>query len=596
MCNEDKLNSNSVNLVFYRSISNVGVMAGENRPIAMKSDLTLESHFSLESLEKVSDCNLVILRNVFKEECARSLADEVTNLRFTYSNNDLHSMSQTDDFSNLDDLPKFCSQFLQFLHTSALGSVLSESFGLDKVSRITTTASLYKQNDYLLCHDDQVGDRSVAFIFYLTENWESSDGGQLKFFSYDKFKNEPLVDSYRKILVPEFNAMALFLVNDSSFHEVEQVFGTKPRISINGWFHTDNPLVTGTSRNSPGLNKNVEPQRLFLKAPLFTFAEPLSDLLAKGILSPEYRAPVTWKQMAKVISSQPRLFGYDFLASKFSKEVANELSSCTSWSFTGPPFRRRYETLEVINGDSGIFVEDDHSNKLNVLLNFLRSSSWLQFLCSVTNLDLAVLEEGLVPPTCMVEVQRWQTGCYTALAAHDIVQAQPSVEISLFFNVDTSTSFQERADKGNESIIHILKNNESRIQKRLETISVIKKKAAILRWRFQNRKINSIRASSQRKTEHSKKVPAYVMLSKNVIRRLHQSVDNKMERIKEYRKSRGTDEVAFVTPTENSIFLSLNSKNTNKYTSFLLKNNQDDNSIKYHCVNVTYLTASSFDD
>lgn len=568
-------------------------MVGEN--YTMKSDSTLESQFSSESLEKVLDCNLVIFRTIFKEEWVRSLAEEVSNLRFTYSNNDLHSMSQTEDFSNLNDLPKLCSQFLEFMHTSAMGSVLRESFGLDKVSRVTMTASLYKQNDYLLCHDDQVGDRSVAFIFYLTENWELSDGGQLKFFSFDKCKNEPLVDSYRKILVPEFNSMALFLVNDSSFHEVEQVFGTKPRISINGWFHSDNPLVTGTSRNSLGSNKNFEPQHLFLKAPLFTFAEPLSDLLAKGILSPEYSAPVTWKQIAKVISSQPRLFVNNFLASKFSKEVANELSSCKSWSFKGPPFRRRYETLEVKNGDSGIFVEDDHSNKLNVLLNFLRSSAWLRFLCSVTNLDLAVLEEGLVPPTCMVEVQRWQTGCYTVLAANDIVQDQPSVEISLFFNVDMSTSSLERADKGNGSIVHILNNNEAMTQKRLETISLIKKNA-ILRRQFQNRKFNSIRASSHQKREHSKKIPAYVTLTKNVMRRLHQSVDNKMERIKEYRKSRATDEVAFVTPSENSIFLSLNSKNTNKYSSYLLKNNQDDNSIKYHCVNVTYLTASSFDD
>lgn len=568
-------------------------MVGENN--TMNSDLTLESQFSSESLERVSDCNLVIFRTIFKEEWARSLAEEVLNLRFSYSNNDLHSMSQTEDFSNLNDLPELCSQFLEFMHTSAMGSVLRESFGLDKVSRVTMTASLYKQNDYLLCHDDQVGDRSVAFIFYLTENWELSDGGQLKFFSFDKCKNEPLVDSYRKMLVPEFNSMALFLVNNSSFHEVEQVFGTKPRISINGWFHSDNPLVTGTSRNSLGSNKNFEPQQLFLKAPLFTFAEPLSDLLAKGILSPEYSAPVIWKQIAKVISSQPRLFVNNFLASRFSKEVANELSSCTSWSFKGPPFRRRYETLEVKNGDSGIFVEDDHSNKLNVLLNFLRSSAWLRFLCSVTNLDLAVLEEGLVPPTCMVEVQRWQTGCYTVLAANDIVQDQPSVEISLFFNVDMSTSSLERADKGNGSIVHIVNNNEAMTQKKLETISVIKK-AAILRRQFQNRKINSIRASSHQKREHSKKIPAYVTLTKNVMRRLHQSVDNKMERIKEYRKSRAIDEFAFVTPSENSIFLSLNSKNTNKYSSYLLKNNQDDNSIKYHCVNVTYLTASSFDE
>ena len=31
--------------------------------------------------------------------------------------------------------------------------------------------------DYLLCHDDQLGRRRFAFIYYLTSQWNKEDGG-----------------------------------------------------------------------------------------------------------------------------------------------------------------------------------------------------------------------------------------------------------------------------------------------------------------------------------------------------------------------------------------------------------------------------------
>ena len=33
--------------------------------------------------------------------------------------------------------------------------------------------------DYLLCHDDQLEGRRVAFIFYLVQDWTAQDGGEL---------------------------------------------------------------------------------------------------------------------------------------------------------------------------------------------------------------------------------------------------------------------------------------------------------------------------------------------------------------------------------------------------------------------------------
>lgn len=43
--------------------------------------------------------------------------------------------------------------------------------------------------DYLLCHDDQLENRKIAFILYLTENeWSEKDGGQLELFKCDSGK------------------------------------------------------------------------------------------------------------------------------------------------------------------------------------------------------------------------------------------------------------------------------------------------------------------------------------------------------------------------------------------------------------------------
>lgn len=39
--------------------------------------------------------------------------------------------------------------------------------------------------DVLLCHDDELEGRRIAFILYLVPPWEKSDGGTLDLFSTD---------------------------------------------------------------------------------------------------------------------------------------------------------------------------------------------------------------------------------------------------------------------------------------------------------------------------------------------------------------------------------------------------------------------------
>ena len=65
-------------------------------------------------------------------------------------------------------------------------------------------------SDVLLCHDDELEGRRIAFILYLTEDeWNESDGGTLDLFSVDGI--------VRKII--SFSSICLILVksvNDNS--------------------------------------------------------------------------------------------------------------------------------------------------------------------------------------------------------------------------------------------------------------------------------------------------------------------------------------------------------------------------------------------
>ena len=76
---------------------------------------------------------------------------------------------------------------------------------------------MYTFSDRLLCHDDKCGDRHIAFILYLVEDWNEKDGGALQLFSSD---NDGYPDKIVQSLYPQLNTMVFFEVSHSSFHQV----------------------------------------------------------------------------------------------------------------------------------------------------------------------------------------------------------------------------------------------------------------------------------------------------------------------------------------------------------------------------------------
>jgi Rps23 Pro-64 3,4-dihydroxylase Tpa1-like proline 4-hydroxylase len=79
--------------------------------------------------------------------------------------------------------------------------------------------------DYLLCHDDRVDDRSVAFIYYLNYDWLPEWGGTLDVYSVDDMN---CATEIVQNINPEFNSLIFFPVEKYTYHQVRHhVFNLK---------------------------------------------------------------------------------------------------------------------------------------------------------------------------------------------------------------------------------------------------------------------------------------------------------------------------------------------------------------------------------
>lgn len=55
----------------------------------------------------------------------------------------------------------------------------------DTLVRKKFNHKIFVTADVLLCHDDELEGRRIAFILYLVPPWDTADGGALDLFSMD---------------------------------------------------------------------------------------------------------------------------------------------------------------------------------------------------------------------------------------------------------------------------------------------------------------------------------------------------------------------------------------------------------------------------
>jgi prolyl 3-hydroxylase /prolyl 3,4-dihydroxylase len=187
-----------------------------------------------------------------------------------FKESDLFKVFQSIDLANLkSDDPTTSSnlpsvmKLRSLLYSTEFRNFIEDMNGLPRNTlsdKVDCACNCHMTGCHLLCHDDVIGTRKVSYILYLTENdpvWDSFEGGALEL--YDSFAEDMTTNSTDnasadqqtkhsrrrtpatvpcQFILPVCNTLAFFVVEPGcSFHAVQEVFGDRPRLSLQGWYH-----------------------------------------------------------------------------------------------------------------------------------------------------------------------------------------------------------------------------------------------------------------------------------------------------------------------------------------------------------------------
>ena len=173
-----------------------------------------------------------VLPSFLIESKARALLAALKEETFTYKNSDLFSLNQTADFSSVKN--ELLRSFYVLASSKEFAVFMHEITGLEvKPGALDLAGSLYLSGDYLLCHDDQVEDRKIAYVLYLSEGFGERDGAEFIVFNNEHKRPTTIAHVYP----PEWNTLMLFEVGPLSYHMVGENCSSKKRYAIGGWLH-----------------------------------------------------------------------------------------------------------------------------------------------------------------------------------------------------------------------------------------------------------------------------------------------------------------------------------------------------------------------
>uniref|UniRef100_A0A3Q1C5Q0 Prolyl 3-hydroxylase OGFOD1 n=1 Tax=Amphiprion ocellaris TaxID=80972 RepID=A0A3Q1C5Q0_AMPOC len=421
---------------------------------AVKEAWRSRSHYSHGDLEL--DCHPFphcIIKNFLSSETfAENLQRELLGLNFHEKSNDLYKFKQSDD------LRKRTEPHIAGLRTALFGrfrSWLGEVLGVELEPTVDISCARYEYTDVLLCHDDELEGRRVAFILYLVPPWQSSDGGTLDLYTTDSnFQPQSIVKS----LVPSWNTLVLFEVSPVSFHKVSEVLSQdKCRLSLSGWFH-------GPSLERP--SRHIEPP--VPRSPHL----PRDETVLLEWVNPVYLDISYQEQIQEEFEESSEIQLKDFLKEEKFREVSEALRlSQIQWTKRGPANKRNYEVAsldtvpqcvtacwELLRSESFFLLlsnftglrlhylcpadEDDDEDKEKQEQKEDEEATASSTESSAANATkqkgvLCVLTFGysleLSTPVCCGEVRRWSHGGYTLLHDGEAARAEYALDLILPF-------------------------------------------------------------------------------------------------------------------------------------------------------------------
>jgi len=353
------------------------------------------------------------------EEFFRGLRTELLGLEFLQKSNDLYKFRQSNSLAS-----STGSHIVQ-LKTLLLTRIrpwISKVVGVQLENTVDLFCAQYSHTDTLLCHDDELEGRRVAFILYLTEEWSEEDGGLLELFDTDCDGNPSNV--VRKLL-PQNNSLAFFEVSPVSFHQVSEVLSTtKTRLSVGGWFH--GPALPRPSRPLPP------------SSPLINYVEMEEDEFYSW-LNPAYLDPETQGDIQTRFEESSEISLPGFLTPDKYAAVCLALKKHSKWEKVGPPDRRNYVKLA-----------GDTCQVLETCLKLFTSEAFFLMLSNLTGLKLHPLapedsddddeteEKNIAKvynPRCRGGFCNWSPGSYSLIRDDDKEQAEFALDLRMFFNV-----------------------------------------------------------------------------------------------------------------------------------------------------------------
>jgi len=177
----------------------------------------------------------IIIENIFKSDLAKKLLELASNEKdfkeagiSSASSLHLDKKRRKDKIHWLDEDGGVQSRFLEF--AKGLQEYLNKELYLG-LNYYESHFAIYENGDFYEKHLDafkNFKNRVVTTVFYLNEDWENSDGGELVIYDKD--------DNFLTKVIPNSNTLVVFMSEDFA-HEV--LVANKKRHSIAGWFRVD---------------------------------------------------------------------------------------------------------------------------------------------------------------------------------------------------------------------------------------------------------------------------------------------------------------------------------------------------------------------
>ncbi|XP_025226414.1 prolyl 3-hydroxylase OGFOD1 isoform X3 [Theropithecus gelada] len=362
----------------------------------------------------------VIPNFIQSQDFLEGLQKELLNLDFHEKYNDLYKFQQSDDLKKRREP-----------HISALRKILFEDFRswlsdiskIDLESTIDMSCAKYEFTDALLCHDDELEGRRIAFILYLVPPWDRSLGGTLDLYSIDEhFQPKQIVKS----LIPSWNKLVFFEVSPVSFHQVSEVVSEeKSRLSISGWFH--GPSLT----RPPNYFEPPIPRSPHIPQDPEKFAK-VCEALEHGDVEWSSRGPPNKRfyekaeesKLPEILKECMKLFRSEALFLLLSNFTGLKLH------FLAPSEeemndKKEEETADSTEEGTSHSPPEPENNQTAISNNSQQNNDQTD----PEPEENETKKESSVP-TCQGELRRWKTGHYTLI--HDHSKAEFALDLILY--------------------------------------------------------------------------------------------------------------------------------------------------------------------